>query len=59
MPLARDEVGHTTGGDQWTIANLHERLDALHADPWAGYAKRWQRITAAMRRRLDEAGTDD
>ncbi|CAG4892055.1 DNA ligase D [Paraburkholderia saeva] len=57
VPLAWDEVPATQAGDQWTIANLHERLDALKTDPWAGYAKTRQRITAAMKKRLDEAGS--
>ncbi|MGF6777524.1 DNA ligase D [Paraburkholderia sp. GAS334] len=55
VPLTWDEVPETTAGDQWNIANLHERLDALKEDPWAGYAKTRQRITAAMKKRLDEA----
>ncbi|WP_345813980.1 DNA ligase D [Paraburkholderia sp. PREW-6R] len=55
VPLAWDEVASTTGGDQWTIENLHERLADLKRDPWADYAKTRQRITAAMKRRLDEA----
>jgi bifunctional non-homologous end joining protein LigD len=59
VPLAWDEVGHTTSGDQWNIANLHERLDALDGDPWSGYAKCRQRVTTAMRKRLDEAGKGD
>jgi bifunctional non-homologous end joining protein LigD len=55
VPLAWDEVPGTTAGDQWTIANLRERLDALESDPWAGYARTKQRITAAMQRRLATA----
>jgi bifunctional non-homologous end joining protein LigD len=55
VPLAWDEVEATTGGDQWNIENLHERLAGLKSDPWADYAKTRQRITAAMRKRLDEA----
>ncbi|SEI44671.1 DNA ligase D [Paraburkholderia diazotrophica] len=55
VPLAWDEVSDTTAGDQWNIANVHERLDALKSDPWAAYAKTKQRITAEMRRRLDTA----
>ncbi|MFT4066830.1 DNA ligase D [Paraburkholderia sp.] len=55
MPLAWDEVANTTGGDQWNIANVHERLAGLSGDPWADYAKTRQRITAAMKKRLDEA----
>lgn len=52
VPITWDEVPGTTAGDQWTIANLHERLDALRQDPWAGYAKTRQRITATMKKRL-------
>ncbi|ACC70170.1 DNA ligase D [Paraburkholderia phymatum] len=58
VPLTWDEVPETTAGDQWNIANVHERLDALKRDPWADYAKTRQRITAAMRRRLDTAERD-
>ncbi|RQX83128.1 DNA ligase D [Burkholderia anthina] len=52
VPLEWDEVPQTTGGAQWTIDTLHARLDALKRDPWEGYAKARQRITAAMRARL-------
>ncbi|ASV99494.1 DNA ligase D [Paraburkholderia aromaticivorans] len=55
VPLTWDEVAATTGGDQWTIENLHERLADLKSDPWADYAKTRQRITAAMKKRLDGA----
>ncbi|MCP2083985.1 UNVERIFIED_ORG: bifunctional non-homologous end joining protein LigD [Paraburkholderia sediminicola] len=55
VPLSWDEVATTTSGDQWTIENVHERLADLKRDPWANYAKTRQRITAAMRKRLDEA----
>ncbi|MGN6808893.1 MAG: DNA ligase D, partial [Trinickia sp.] len=52
VPLAWEEVEQTTGGAQWTVTNLHERLDTLRADPWADYAKTRQRITREMRDRL-------
>jgi len=55
VPLAWDEVGTTTAGDQWTIENLHERLADLKHDPWADYAKTRQRLTAAMKKRLEGA----
>jgi bifunctional non-homologous end joining protein LigD len=54
VPLAWDEVAGTTAGDQWNIANVHERLAGLRRDPWADYAKTRQRITAAMKKRLDD-----
>jgi bifunctional non-homologous end joining protein LigD len=53
VPISWDELDSTTAGDQWNIGNLHERLDELRADPWADYAKTKQRITAAMKNRLD------
>ncbi|CAM2163008.1 3'-phosphoesterase / DNA ligase D / DNA repair polymerase [Paraburkholderia sacchari] len=52
VPLRWDEVDATTGGAQWTVANLHERLEALEGDPWEGYANARQRLGAAMLRRL-------
>ncbi len=55
VPLAWDEVAQTTGGAQWNIENLHERLAELKSDPWADYPKTRQRITAAMRKRLSGA----
>lgn len=55
VPLSWDEVAATTAGDQWTIENLHERLTDLRRDPWADYAKTRQRLTAAMKKRLDGA----
>ncbi len=59
VPLAWDEVPHTTRGDQWNIGNLRVRLDALEADPWTGYATCRQRIPVAMRKRLDGADHGD
>ncbi|RKE35861.1 DNA ligase D [Paraburkholderia sp. BL23I1N1] len=55
VPLSWDEVANTTSGDQWTIENVRERLQDIKRDPWADYAKTRQRITAAMKKRLDEA----
>ncbi|WP_028229912.1 DNA ligase D [Paraburkholderia mimosarum] len=52
VPLRWDEVENTTAGDQWTVANVHERLEALEGDPWEGYGRTRQRIGAAMLRRL-------
>jgi bifunctional non-homologous end joining protein LigD len=55
VPLSWDEVASTTAGDQWNIENLHERLADLAGDPWADYPTTRQRITAAMKKRLDGA----
>jgi bifunctional non-homologous end joining protein LigD len=53
VPLSWEELPQTTAGDQWNIANVHERLDNLKADPWADYSKTRQRLSAAMKKRLD------
>ena len=53
VPLSWDEVEQTTGGAQWSVANAHERLDALREDPWAEYARTKQRITREMKQRLE------
>jgi len=37
-----------------TVLTLPQRLAALQKDPWAGYARTKQRITAAMRRSLQQ-----
>jgi bifunctional non-homologous end joining protein LigD len=47
VPITRDELLELQGSNQWTIANLHERLAALKEDPWKDYANK-QRITQAM-----------
>ncbi|MDI2590051.1 DNA ligase D [Pseudomonas sp. 681] len=51
VPIARDELAGLHGAQEWTVANLPERLEGLKADPWAGYANR-QRITAKMWKQL-------
>ncbi len=52
VPIHWDELADTQSGDQWNIDNVHERLDALQGDPWEGYAKTRQRLTAAIKQRL-------
>ncbi|MCG5076069.1 non-homologous end-joining DNA ligase [Paraburkholderia tagetis] len=52
VPVSWDELDATTSSAQWNIANLHERLDAMEGDPWEGYGRTRQRISEAMRRRL-------
>ncbi len=51
MPCAWDELGELTGGDHWTIANAHERLERLERgdDPWAGYASTRQTLARPMK----------
>ncbi|MFJ3463493.1 DNA ligase D [Achromobacter spanius] len=45
IPLAWDELGTITGGAQWTISNIHDRLEVANS-PWAGYTP--QSISKAM-----------
>jgi bifunctional non-homologous end joining protein LigD len=52
VTLDWDELDEVKSGDQWNIGNVRERLDSLGADPWAGYGKKRQRLTAAMKKRL-------
>jgi bifunctional non-homologous end joining protein LigD len=56
VPIAWDELADTTGGAQWTVQNIQERLEAMSVDPWADYAGTKQRITRDMRKRLGMNG---
>jgi bifunctional non-homologous end joining protein LigD len=47
VPVSRDELKSLRGAQQWTVANLHTRLQGLKEDPWAGYANR-QKISKKM-----------
>lgn len=47
VPIRRDELESLQSARQWTILNLHERLEELTEDPWKGYGNR-QRITQKM-----------
>ncbi|MFB3305902.1 DNA ligase D [Pseudomonas sp. AMR01] len=47
VPVSRGELKGLRGAQQWTVANLQERLQSLKADPWAGYANR-QKIGKKM-----------
>ncbi|WP_339457254.1 DNA ligase D [Pseudomonas sp. EA_65y_Pfl1_P120] len=47
VPVSRKELKGLRGAQQWTVANVHERLKALKVDPWAGYANR-QKISKKM-----------
>ncbi|MGY2292819.1 DNA ligase D [Pseudomonas sp. SDO528_S397] len=51
VPISRDELETVRGAQQWTVANLHERLAGLKEDPWAGYAHR-QSISKVMWNKL-------
>ncbi|MEW5716256.1 DNA ligase D [Pseudomonas sp. SB113] len=47
VPVSREELKGLRGAQQWTVANLHQRLQGLKEDPWAGYAHR-QKISKKM-----------
>jgi bifunctional non-homologous end joining protein LigD len=47
VPISREELQGLRSAQQWSVANLQQRLDGLQADPWAGYANR-QKITRKM-----------
>ena len=51
VPIARDELAGLRSAGQWTLGNLHRRLEGLKQDPWQGYANR-QRLSRAMWDRL-------
>jgi bifunctional non-homologous end joining protein LigD len=50
MPVSWDELKEVTRGDEWSMARAVERQRSLGADPWDGYWKTRQGISAAMRR---------
>lgn len=45
VPLSWDELGDVTGGAQWTISNIQDRLDVANS-PWDDYTP--QSISKAM-----------
>jgi bifunctional non-homologous end joining protein LigD len=50
MPIAWEELESVRAADQWTIQNAAQRVQTLAADPWDGFFRTRQGITAAMRR---------
>jgi bifunctional non-homologous end joining protein LigD len=54
MPVSWDELKEVTRGDEWTMAKAVQRQRALKADPWDGYWRTRQGITAAMRRAVGQ-----
>ena len=49
MPIAWEQLGELKGAAQWTIATAREYLSFEAADPWAGYWKSRQTLTAGMK----------
>ncbi|MDQ1829345.1 DNA ligase D [Massilia scottii] len=49
VPVGWDELAALKSGAQWTVQNVHTRLDHGN-EPWAGYAKAAKTLTAAMKK---------
>lgn len=49
VPLGWDELDKLKAGDQWTVSNVHSRLDVGNT-PWAGYARSAKGLDAAMKK---------
>src|SRR5690606_26814928 len=50
MPVSWDELEQLRSGAHWTIRTAREHLSFQKADPWAGYWKKRQSRTVALRR---------
>jgi len=50
VPLFWEELESDVRANTFTVKNLAERLDGLPSDPWDGFAKVRQSITAAMKK---------
>lgn len=48
VPVRWDELAGLTSGSQWTVKNVHTRLDVGNT-PWADYAKSATTLTKAMK----------
>ncbi|PJJ18465.1 ATP-dependent DNA ligase LigD phosphoesterase module /ATP-dependent DNA ligase LigD polymerase module [Janthinobacterium sp. 67] len=49
VPLAWEELDELTAGDQWNVANVHDRLDVGNT-PWDGYARSAKGLDSAMKK---------
>jgi len=49
MPVSWDQLPALKSGSQWTIATAREYLSFQKSDPWAGFWKSRQTLTAAMK----------
>ena len=50
VPIAWDELTEALRPDQFTLANIDERLKSRKKDPWADYFQVRQRLTAAAKK---------
>ena len=49
VPVEWDELARLRSGDQWTVTNVHQRLDVGNA-PWDAYAKSARSLTSAIKK---------
>ena len=49
VPVRWNELEGLEAANQWTIANLHERLGKLRSDPWKDYGKGKQGLARAAK----------
>jgi bifunctional non-homologous end joining protein LigD len=49
MPVSWEELPKVKSGAQWTVATAREHLSFQTVDPWAGYWKKLQTLTGAMK----------
>lgn len=49
MPVPWDDLAKLKSGAQWTIATAREHLSFQTEDPWAGYWKKKQTLSGAMK----------
>jgi bifunctional non-homologous end joining protein LigD len=50
VPMAWEQLPTLKGGAQWTVATAREHLSFEKTDPWAGYWKCRQTLTAARKK---------
>jgi bifunctional non-homologous end joining protein LigD len=49
MPIAWEDLAKLKSGSHWTIVTAREHLSFQTADPWAGYWKKRQSLSGAMK----------
>jgi bifunctional non-homologous end joining protein LigD len=52
VPLSWDQLTPRIHSDEFTIRNLHERLDSLKKDPWAKVGSVRQSLTKAVKKKI-------
>ena len=55
IPVSWEALPSLESGTQWTVANARDALSFESKDPWAGYRRSRQTVTAAMKRLAEVA----